>query len=914
MLTHCQKGRVHELLESSAIGKVLVNNYCTSSITDQTLSTTYVSGNGTTDGNKWYSRMMLTGNLDVSNGAQLKVGCKLTFPSSVNGRDPQLAVRLSSRVEFMAGSTIGKGSIQASTCASTTKLEIGSTTISSTGQIIYNPVQGFVFISGHVRVEPGISIVVKRGATLYVGPKGILEFLGAGNFVVEEGGYLCVVSNIEGKGAINMGTGNINFEPNSNIGMVNPDITDPIYSTCSVVTACNIQSFDRYEFEVKYSTNPAVRYTNNNFVNVCANTPVEIKLVNRFGNGFTGDFVWRKNGVIIPLTLPNTSESIYVVSPTGSTDDIYTAVYSAGGCSYSYSIRLTNSQPTFTVESVNACVGERFRLRLNTTGYPNLNGISWSTPGANAVTPIGVNTCSVNCREYVAELVYFTAGQHTVTVNVVNPVAGCTTPLVLNLQAFDKEPNGQCCHTGYSRILGVANQVTDLNLGGQDVIYNGNTKVVGALNVTNGKIIFPPGSVVEMGYNDEVEYDDLTTTTGLIEPTFHVRDDAEVVAEGTIFREYCGLFPSISPFSLYGNAKVTIGTNAANPTLKSVVQTEGRPFHSQMHTGFLNLTEVQFPKVMLGMKLKGGGIPVAGTTGVSISNCYFLGGGNLELATAGTLTVNNNNFGPTQLSLNHNTVTNLTENKWLDAVGSLIFKGINNNTVIRCNSFRVNRPISRDHTAITVEANAEVNLVGGFHNIGSATINGDKAGNFFAIDESDPVISTTSSGSIAGNWVSPQSTINGLQYRFAALLNSSQSRLNYHNFSDEFVGLTEGRVLTYGNFPDVNNTTADNNVTCVNGSVLFPPLLRQGLLGIGNGQTNPRLDVHPNPSSGVFEVVTDQQISLVEVYDAASKLVLSLKPTSGGVLTLDMTDQPSGIYIARAHSAKGVFTTKLLKQ
>ncbi len=917
-LTHCQKGRVHELLESSPISKVLINNYCTSSITDPTLSTTYVSGNGTANVNKWYSRMMLTGNLDVSGGAQLKVGCKLTFPSTVNGRNPQLAVKLSSRVEFMAGATIGKGSIQASNCSNATNLEIGSTNISSTGQITFNPVQGFVFISGHVRVEPGISIVVKKGATLYIGPQGILEFLGAGNFVVEDGGYLCVVSNILGKGAINMGTGSITFEPNANIGMVNPDITDPIYSTCSVVTACNIQSFDRYEFEVKYSTNPAVRYTNNNFVNVCANTPVEIKLVNRFGNAFTGAFVWRKNGVIIPLTSPNTSENIYVVSPTGTTDDVYTAVYSAGGCSYSYSIRLTSVQPSFTVESVNACVGERFRIKLNTTGYPNLNGITWSTPGANAVTPIGVNTCTANCQEYVVELVYFTAGVHEVTINIVNAVPGCTMqPIKIGLQAFAKEANGQCCYTGYSRVLGVANQVTDLNLGGQDVIYGGNTKVVGAINLRNGKLIFPPGSVVEMGYNDEVGYDDLTTTAGLVKPTFHVRGDVgvvtEVVAEGTIFREYCGLFPSISPFSLYGNAKVTIGTNAANPSLKSVVQTEGRPFHSQMHTGFLNLTEVQFPKVMLGMKLKGGGTSVA-NTGVSISNCYFLGGGNLELATEGTLTVNNNNFGPTTLSLNHNTNTNITENKWLDAIGSLIFKGINNNTVIRCNSFRVNLPISTNHTAIAIYENAQVNLVGGFHNIGSATINGDKAGNFFAIDATDQAIQTSTLFQ-AGNFTSPQITINGLQYRFAALLNDSPNQLNYHNFSDEFVGTTVGPCNPSGNYPsNMLNTTAMNNVTCLNPSVLFPPLLRQGQLTDLVGDDRPSIDIHPNPSTGLFTLSGADKVTTIDIFNSASQLVFHADGLGIDQYDLDLKGKPVGIYYLRLQVGKKVISSKLLKQ
>ncbi|MDX1829593.1 MAG: T9SS type A sorting domain-containing protein, partial [Lutibacter sp.] len=74
--------------------------------------------------------------------------------------------------------------------------------------------------------------------------------------------------------------------------------------------------------------------------------------------------------------------------------------------------------------------------------------------------------------------------------------------------------------------------------------------------------------------------------------------------------------------------------------------------------------------------------------------------------------------------------------------------------------------------------------------------------------------------------------------------------------------------------------------------------------------------VYPNPSTGVFEISTpiaEKQV-LISIYNIQSQLISQKSyPVSYGKVNLDISNQPTGIYITKVHLDKPV-TLKIIKQ
>lgn len=72
-----------------------------------------------------------------------------------------------------------------------------------------------------------------------------------------------------------------------------------------------------------------------------------------------------------------------------------------------------------------------------------------------------------------------------------------------------------------------------------------------------------------------------------------------------------------------------------------------------------------------------------------------------------------------------------------------------------------------------------------------------------------------------------------------------------------------------------------------------------------------RVEITPNPSSGIFNFVLQQQFSY-QVFDLFGKLVQ--EGNGSGQSAIDISSKPDGIYLLRVDSDKGSLTQKLVKQ
>lgn len=70
-----------------------------------------------------------------------------------------------------------------------------------------------------------------------------------------------------------------------------------------------------------------------------------------------------------------------------------------------------------------------------------------------------------------------------------------------------------------------------------------------------------------------------------------------------------------------------------------------------------------------------------------------------------------------------------------------------------------------------------------------------------------------------------------------------------------------------------------------------------------------KIKVYPNPSNGIFNIQTTENINKIAVYNTLGQKVLE-----GNTLTIDLTNQPSGIYFAELVSSQGKSIQKIIKQ
>lgn len=124
------------------------------------------------------------------------------------------------------------------------------------------------------------------------------------------------------------------------------------------------------------------------------------------------------------------------------------------------------------------------------------------------------------------------------------------------------------------------------------------------------------------------------------------------------------------------------------------------------------------------------------------------------------------------------------------------------------------------------------------------------------------------------------------------------------------------RVLDTGNDGGASISLADGN-----GNVLiesdgnygggFTKAFSKGALGV-NDQQIVEVNVYPNPTTGIVNLVSGKNIDNVNVYDVSGRLVKTVNKISSDKSVLDLSSLASGTYILKIQTDKKVVTKKVI--
>jgi hypothetical protein len=122
------------------------------------------------------------------------------------------------------------------------------------------------------------------------------------------------------------------------------------------------------------------------------------------------------------------------------------------------------------------------------------------------------------------------------------------------------------------------------------------------------------------------------------------------------------------------------------------------------------------------------------------------------------------------------------------------------------------------------------------------------------------------------------------------------------------VAYVTGSLLSGGNFGGITPAFWDR-------SDMFIAKM-SSLTGITENKNNPELHIYPNPGKGVFIIESDEYINNkteIKVYNYLGDLVNDTKPTSSKI-SIDLSDQPKGIYFIQLVSEKKTILEKIILQ
>lgn len=124
------------------------------------------------------------------------------------------------------------------------------------------------------------------------------------------------------------------------------------------------------------------------------------------------------------------------------------------------------------------------------------------------------------------------------------------------------------------------------------------------------------------------------------------------------------------------------------------------------------------------------------------------------------------------------------------------------------------------------------------------------------------------------------------------------------------------RVLDTGNDGGASISLADGN-----GNVLiesdgnygggFTKAFSKGALGV-NDQQIVEVNVYPNPTTGIVNLVSGKNIDNVNVYDVSGRLVKTVNKISSDKSVLDLSNLANGTYILKIQTDKKVVTKKVI--
>lgn len=85
-----------------------------------------------------------------------------------------------------------------------------------------------------------------------------------------------------------------------------------------------------------------------------------------------------------------------------------------------------------------------------------------------------------------------------------------------------------------------------------------------------------------------------------------------------------------------------------------------------------------------------------------------------------------------------------------------------------------------------------------------------------------------------------------------------------------------------------------------------------GTNGVNTPQeVNPSLQIYPNPSTGIFTLVSGSPVADIKVYNVLGELIFTEK-TDATTFTIDLTGNPAGVYFYQVSGGEGVRAGKLV--
>ena len=150
-------------------------------------------------------------------------------------------------------------------------------------------------------------------------------------------------------------------------------------------------------------------------------------------------------------------------------------------------------------------------------------------------------------------------------------------------------------------------------------------------------------------------------------------------------------------------------------------------------------------------------------------------------------------------------------------------------------------------------------------------------------------------------------------------------RLNTNGTADNTFGTSGVAIVNSATVDNGYGMSIDGNGKIViagigdggsNTDFFVARLLTTGTISIIDTESSLAAFIFPNPSSGIFTVISEEEITSIEIYNVLGENISPLSPGTGagGEVEINLSTQPKGIYFVQINSEKGSITKKIVIQ